>query len=79
MDMKKIQPVKKAKKGILNLIFSRVFVLVVLVAVQLIAFGATVTFLRDYANYIHALLLVLSVIVVIFIINGDGNTSFKIT
>ncbi|MBQ2985898.1 MAG: cardiolipin synthase [Tyzzerella sp.] len=77
--MKKIQPVKKAKKGILNLIFSRVFVLVVLVAVQLIAFGATVTFLRDYANYIHALLLVLSVIVVIFIINGDGNTSFKIT
>ena len=79
MDIKKIQPVKKAKKSILNLIFSRVFVLVVLVAVQLIAFGATVTFLRDYANYIHALFLVLSVIVVIFIINGEGNTSFKIT
>ncbi len=79
MDIKKIQPVKKAKKGILNLIFSRVFVLVVLVVVQLIAFGATVTFLRDYANYIHALFLVLSVIVVIFIINGDGNASFKIT
>lgn len=79
MDMKKMQPVKKAKKGILNLIFSRVFVLVVLVVIQLIAFGATVTFLQDYANYIHALFLILSVVVVIFIINSDGNASFKIT
>ena len=79
MEMKKIQPVKKAKKGILNLIFSRVFVLVVLVVIQLIAFGATVTFLQDYANYIHAIFLILSVVVVIFIINSDGNASFKIT
>ena len=79
MDMKKIQPVKKAKKGILNLIFSRVFILVVLVVLQLIAFGATVTFLQDYATYVHALFLVLSVGIVIHIINSDSNPAFKIT
>ena len=66
-------------KGILDLIFSRVFILVVLVLIQLIVFGATVTFLKDYANYIHAIFLVLSVVVVIYIINSDGNASFKIT
>ena len=79
MDMKRMQPVKKAKKGILDLIFSRVFILAFLVVVQLVVFGATVTFLQDYANYIHAIFLILSVVVVIYIINSDGNASFKIT
>ena len=76
MVKKRIKPVKK---GILDLIFSRVFILAVLVILQLVVFGATVTFLKDYANYIHAIFLVLSVVVVIYIINSDGNASFKIT
>lgn len=79
MDMKKIQPVKKAKKGFLNLIFSRAFILMALVIAQLFMFGATVTFLQEYETYIHAIFLLLSVVVVIYIINGNGNTSFKIT
>lgn len=79
MDMKKMQPVKKAKKGILHLIFSRIFILVALVLIQLIAFAATVTFLQDYATYIHTGFLVLSVVVVIHIINKKGNSAFKIT
>ena len=76
MVKKRIKPVKK---GILDLVFSRVFVLAVLVIIQLVVFGATVTFLQEYANYIHAIFLVLSVVVVIYIINRDGNASFKIT
>lgn len=79
MDMRKIQPVKKARKGILNLIFSRTFILVALVIVQLFMFGATVTFLQDYATYIHVVFLILSVVVVIYIINDKSNPSFKIT
>ena len=76
MVKKRIKPVKK---GILDLVFSRVFVLAVLVIIQLVVFGATVTFIQEYANYIHAIFLVLSVVVVIYIINRDGNASFKIT
>lgn len=79
MEMKEMRPVKKAKNGILNLIFSRVFILVALVLIQLIVFAATVTFLQDYATYIHGIFLVWSVIVVIYIINSKSNTSFKIT
>ena len=78
MEMK-MQPVKKAKKGILNLIFSRIFVLITLVVVQLIAIGVTITLLQDYATYIHAGFLALSVVVVIRIINSKGNSAFKIT
>lgn len=79
MDMREMKPVKKAKKGILNLIFSRVVILVVLVLAQLFIFGATITFLQDYATYIHVLFLILSVIVVIYVINSKSNPSFKIT
>lgn len=79
MEIKNRESVKKAKKGLLDLIFSRIFVVVVLVLIQLIVFGATVTFLQDYATFIHGLFLVLSVIVVIYIISSEGNVSFKIT
>ena len=47
MVKKRIKPVKK---GILDLVFSRVFVLAVLVIIQLVVFGATVTFLQEYAK-----------------------------
>ena len=79
MGMREMQPVKKAKKGILNLIFSRAVILVVLVIVQLFIFAATVTFLQDYATYIHTAFLILSVVIVIHIINSKSNPSFKIT
>ena len=50
MGMREMQPVKKAKKGILNLIFSRAVILVVLVIVQLFIFAATVTYPNLLAN-----------------------------
>lgn len=79
MDIKKIQPVKKAKKGIFNIIFSHAFIVVTLVIIQLIAFGAAITFLQEYATYIYAFFLVLGVVTVIYIINSKSNPDFKIT
>ena len=35
MEIKDIRPVKRAKKGVFNIIFSRIFILVSLVVIQL--------------------------------------------
>ena len=79
MEIKNIQPVKKAKKGILNVIFSRLFILVALVLIQLFVFAATITFLQEYATYIYAFFLIMGIIIVIYIINNKSNTDFKLT
>lgn len=79
MGIRNIQPVKKAKKGILNIVFSRIFILVALLLIQLVVFGATITYLQDYATYIYGGFLVLSVVVVISIINNTSNSDFKLT
>ena len=79
VEIKNSRPVKKAKKSILNVIFSRIFILVALVVIQLIVFGATITYLQDYATYIYGGFMVLSVIIVIYIINNGNNSDFKLT
>ena len=79
MPREKRVTVKKAKKGILNILFSRVFILVALVLVQIYVLAATVTYLKEYATYIYAGFLVLGVVTVIYIINNNSNPDFKIT
>lgn len=73
------KPMKKAKKGILSLIFSRAMVLAVLVLVQLGIFAATITYLQEYATYINAAFLLVEIVTVIYIINSKSNPAFKIT
>lgn len=76
MDFK---PVKKAKKGFHSLVFSRTTILIVLLLAQLAIFAATLTYLRDYAQYIYGLFGVLEIVSVIYIINSKSNPAFKIT
>ena len=71
--------IKKAKKGILNAIFSRAFILVILLLVQIIILGATITRMQEYATYIYGGLLILGVMTVVYIINNNGNPDFKVT
>lgn len=71
--------VKKAKKGILNILFSRMFVLLALLVIQIYVLAVTVTYLQEYATYIHAVFLVLGVVTVIYIINDSNNPDIKIT
>ncbi len=73
------KPVKRAKKGISNIIFSRVMVLVVLLFIQLAIFAVTITHLREYATYINGAFLALEIVTVIYIINSKSNPAFKIT
>lgn len=70
---------KKAKKGLLRIVFSRTFILLSLVIIQLIIFGSTITYLKDYAAYINSGFLVFSVIVIIYIINCGSPSDFKLT
>ena len=79
MANKRLQPVKKAKKGILSVIFSRVFVLSALIIIQLLVFASTITYLKDYATYIYAFFLVMGIVIIIYIINDKSNTDFKMT
>lgn len=74
-----MQPVKKAKKGISHLIFSRITVLVLLIVIQLAILLASVTYLSDYAIYINAAFTALEIASVIYIINSKSNPAFKIT
>ena len=79
MGINNVQSVKKAKNGILSIFFSRTVILLMLLAVQLVAFSSSLTFLKDYATYIQTGFLLLGVFVVIHIINSKSNSSFKIT
>ena len=47
------EPVKKAKKGILSIVFSRISLLAVLLIIQIALIVGTVTYLEDYATYIY--------------------------
>lgn len=79
MQIRELQPVKKAKKGALNIVFSRTFIVVALVLIQLFVFGAMITYLQNYATYIYALFLIIEVICVLSLVNTNGNPAFQIT
>ena len=78
-DKMSFQPVKKAKKGILNIVFSRASMVILLLVMQIAIFAMTITRLYAYANYIHIVFALLKIVSVIFIINSKSNPDFKIT
>ena len=78
-NVRELKPVKKAKKGILNIVFSRVFVVVLLVTIQLMVFGGMITWLSDYVTYVYGFSIALSIATIIYIINSKSNSAFKIS
>lgn len=73
----KREPVKKAKKGIFSVIFSRIFLIAVLLIIQIGLIIGTVSYLEDYATYIYVLFIVLEIVSVVYIINSKSNPAFK--
>lgn len=70
---------KKAKKGLFRIIFSRAGIFIILIALQLAIFVSTTFYLREYAAYINGAMMILRVVVLIYIINEEGNPAFKMT
>lgn len=75
----KNRTVKKAKKGILGIIFSRTALIVLLLVLQILLMLGVATYLRDYVMYVYSAMNILGAIVVVYIINQRGNPAFNLT
>lgn len=77
--MKKKEVPRKAKKGLFRIIFSRTGIILLLILLQ---FGLVVGlpyYLGEYMNYIYNVLIILRVVIIIYLINSEGNPAFKMT
>ena len=70
---------KKAKRGLLSIVFSRSALIVLLLLVQVWLFFAPTTLFEQYARWITAAFNVLRMFAIIYIINEKGNPAFKMT
>lgn len=70
---------KTAKKGLFRIVFSRTGIFLILILIQLGVFIGTTFYLQEYMAYIYGAFTILSVGVVIYIINEEGNPAFKMT
>ena len=67
----------KAKSGLSRIIFSRTGFILLLILIQLGIFVMTTNLLQSYALFINGILRVLGVIVLIYIINAEGNPALR--
>ncbi len=77
--MAKNEAAGAAKKGFFRIIFSRTGIILLLILVQLGLFFRIPYYLGDYLRYMYGILIILEVIVIIYIINSEGNPAFKMT
>lgn len=79
MDEKTIMRAKKAKKGVLSVVFSRTALILILVVVQLFLMLGLATYLTDYVVYVYSAMSIIGAVIVIYIINQRGNPVFNMT
>lgn len=68
-----------AKKGLFRIIFSRVGIIILLLLLQIGIFIGSAIYLAEYMAYIYGAFTILGIIVLIYIINSEGNPAFKMT
>ena len=71
--------VKKAKKGLLSILFGRTTLILFLVVIQLLIMLGLATILNDYAVYVYGGLTLIGAVIVIYIVNERGNPAFNMT
>ena len=71
--------VKKAKNKILEIVFSRTALVLLLILLQLGAMFVLSTILRDYAVYVYSLELIAQISIVVYIINDKTCPEFTCT
>lgn len=70
---------KKAKKGVLRVIFSRTALILLLILLQLATFAGLLTILKDYMVYVYGVTLVIQAGVIIYIMNEQTCPEFSRT
>ncbi len=73
------QAKKKAKKGILRVVFSRTALIAVLILLQLAMFDGLLTFLKEYAVYVYGLTTAVQAGTIVFIMNERTSPEFSRT
>lgn len=68
---------KKAKKGLFNVIFSRMAVIAGILLIQILMIVGMINILEAYTRWVYVLFILISVLVIIKIINGKDNPAFK--
>nr|WP_296032973.1 cardiolipin synthase [uncultured Dorea sp.] len=68
-----------AKRKFFKVVFSRAGIFVILILLQLLVSTVVTYYLREYATFVYSLLTVLEVVVLVYIINTEGNPAFKMT
>lgn len=70
---------KKAKKGILSIVFSRTALIVMLILLQIGALVLMYTILNDYLTYVYWITMAVQVFVIIYITNEQGTPEYSRT
>ena len=70
---------KPKKKGILGLIFSRFFIIVLLIILELAVMVMPVILLQDYLHHIFVLLLAFTLVMMIYLFNSKMDSTAKLT
>ena len=77
--MSKQQEPGTAKKGLLRIVFSRTGIILLLLLVQIAIMFGSIYYLHEYIHYVYGTTMILQVVVLIYLINAEGNPAFKMT
>ena len=62
-----------------KMVFSRAGFFVILILIQLLVFLGIPYYLKEYATFIYSAMSVMEIVVLVYIINTEGNPAFKMT
>ena len=75
----KILLLEKGKRGILNVIFGRTMLIIVMLVLQVVLMLSAFRFLDPFMPYIYSLMLVFYGVIIIHLVNKPSNPSIKIS
>ena len=68
-----------AKKKFFKMVFSRAGIFVILILIQMLVFLGIPYYLKEYATFIYSVMSLMEIIVLVYIINTEGNPAFKLS
>ncbi len=68
-----------AKKGLFRVVFSRTGIILLLLLVQIGMMMSSVLYLHEYIHFVYGTMVILQIVVLIYLINAEGNPAFKMT
>ena len=78
-EMESVYLAKPRKKGITSLIFSRFFVVVLMIIIELVVVLGSLLFLQDKFPVVLSLLMILTIVMLIYLFNSKMDSTAKLT